>query len=129
MSRTPNGAIAHLLEVARLPASVERGLLGSVNAEIGEPALAGDGLDPLGFFAGRRGWAEVEFDCAAARTEPVDFGFDLEQRAQRRLALAGVNFGAGVWVVDSHRPEQARRHWMRHCQLVGLAAVEIGAAN
>src|SRR5262245_33125347 len=50
----------YCLEISRLPRAVERRLLGPVNPEIDEPALAGNGLDPLALMTGRHLRAEVQ---------------------------------------------------------------------
>src|SRR5436305_1343717 len=44
-------ALPHEFEIARLPHPVERWCFGAVDAEIGEPAFAGEGLDPVVFAA------------------------------------------------------------------------------
>ena len=53
------------LEVGGLPVPVECGCLGSVDAEVHEPALTRQGRDPLSFFAFGRCWAEEEFRSAS----------------------------------------------------------------
>src|SRR5215471_7296727 len=47
MSAAADGAVAHSFDVVELPRLVEIGLLRSVESEVREPALAGDGLDPV----------------------------------------------------------------------------------
>src|SRR5215831_14293590 len=92
-------------EVARLPASVEGGLLRSVDAEVSEPAFAGDRLDPLAFLARRSGRTKEQIDCATTGAKARDLRFDFEQRAQGRFALTGVDLGARVRVIHGHRPK------------------------
>ena len=56
-------------KVSGSPIAVKRGGFRPVDAEINEPAFAGDGFDPLRLFAGRRGWAEVKHELAQATYE------------------------------------------------------------
>ena len=72
----------HLLEIVGLPRAIEGRLLGPVDAEIGEPSLAGNGLDPASFLAGRRLGTEIERDGRG----PFDV-LQLEQRAERGMML------------------------------------------
>jgi hypothetical protein len=58
----PGCLLFDLLELARLPGSVERRPLRPIEAEVGEPALAGDRLDPSAFLAGWSLGAEVQDD-------------------------------------------------------------------
>ena len=51
-------------DVAEFPAAVEVGLKRPVEAEVGEPMPAGDGLDPVRFLALGWGGSEVEVDRA-----------------------------------------------------------------
>jgi hypothetical protein len=52
--RLPRTCLLHFLEIARLPGSVERGLLRTVDADVGEPASAWCSLDPSSFVTRRR---------------------------------------------------------------------------
>ena len=59
------------LEVAGFPRAVERRLLGAVDAEVDEPSLAGNGLDPLFFLAGWSLRAEIQLKTATLRRSPT----------------------------------------------------------
>src|SRR5438128_12228681 len=84
----------HLFEVSRLPAPLERAGEGSIQAQVSEPTLAWDGLDPRHFLAWGCVWAEVEVSGATA-----DFILQLKQRAQGGLALVGVDLRAAVGII------------------------------
>src|SRR5262249_40930872 len=110
------------LEIARPPRAVERRRLRSVDAEIGEPAASRHRLYPASLFALRRSGAEMERGRRAARV------LQLEQRAQRSLALRGLDLRTGFGVVDGDGPEQPAGHRQRHVEAIVAAAVEISAA-
>src|SRR5262245_2548859 len=97
--------LASDFEISRFPASVEGGLLGSVDAEVSEPAFAGDRLNPLAFLARWSGRTKEQIDCATTGAEARDLRFDFKQRAQGRFALTGVDLGARVRVIHGHRPK------------------------
>ena len=106
-------------KVSSLPASVERWLVGALDADIGEPGAAGNGLDKASLLSLGGGGAEVEVDRIIA-LHVLQF----EVRTQGRLFLVGLNFGACLSVVDGHRPEELSGNRLRDRQLVGLATVE-----
>ena len=84
----------HFLEAAWL----KRGLFGPVDAEIGEPAFPGDGLDPLLLVpCGRRG-AEVKLGWLIGVK-----AFVLEERSQRSVALIGDDLTARLQIVEADR--------------------------
>src|SRR5262245_23527316 len=109
----------HFFKVARLPGAVKDWLLGAVNAEVGEPPLAWDRLNPPTFLAGRSLRAEVQVD--GFRVAGV---LQREQRSQLRLVLRGLDLRTGGRVVDGDGPEQDARHRKWDGQLVRLAAVD-----
>src|SRR5262245_48792522 len=90
----------HQLEVARLPRAVERRRLRPVDAEVREPALAGDRLDPLSLVARGRLGTEIQVHGRALAV------LQLEDRAQRGVALVGGDLRASVRVVDRDGPEE-----------------------
>src|SRR5579871_404970 len=85
------------LNIPWLPASVECGLLGAIDADVGKPAAAWSGLDPLPLFSGRRRRAEIELRRLGLR-DILQF----EHRAQRRLVLIGLHLRARLSVVNCH---------------------------
>ncbi len=52
----------HLFEIGGLPLPVEGGRVWSVDAEVDEPSLSRQRLDPPAFLARRRGRPEVQID-------------------------------------------------------------------
>src|SRR3974390_1779203 len=80
-----------LFEVTRPPAAVKSLLLRPVDAEVGEPAFARDGLDPLMGFSRWRTRAEEQVDCPGSAAEPLDVWLEFEQRTQSSSALTGVD--------------------------------------
>src|SRR5262249_59618601 len=101
------------LEIARFPGPVERRLLWAVDAEIDEPPLAGNRLDPLALLSGARCRPEMEVHGLA-----VHLVLQFEQRPQRRLALIGRDLAPRLAVINGHRPEQLARHRLWHGELV-----------
>ncbi len=79
---------------------VEPGLEWAVEAQDREPALAGDGLDPVVLVLLRRFGSEVEIDRAVmVVAQVVAFAVAAGE------PLAGLQFRSGLRVVDDDRPE------------------------
>src|SRR5262245_50578618 len=83
---TPDAGVAarsaHLFDVARLPALVDRRLRRAVEPQDGEVAFAGNGSQPVPFLAARRFWTEIQVGRA------VGVRHGLVARAERRERLA-----------------------------------------
>src|SRR5262245_17028588 len=93
----------HFLEVARLPAAVERRPLGAVDPDVGEPAPPGRGLDPALRAAGRRGGADEEIDQPGHRRV-----LRLEQRAHRPFMASPPRDPRAPRFCRSRRPSANR---------------------
>ena len=109
----------YLLDFPRRDRLVEPWLERTVQAEDHEPALAGHGLDPVGFLARRSLRTEVDVD----RT--VGIGDELVALAvPAGKRLAGLQLGARLRIVQHDGPEILRRRIGRDVEPVGLRAVE-----
>ena len=88
------------------------GALGAVDAEVGEPAHAGEGLDPACRPPRRRRaargpkWSRTGLSAGCVG--------EFEHGPDRGLVLVGADLAAGAGVVDGDRPEQLRGHRLGH---------------
>ena len=98
------------------PCLVEPGLFRAVEAQDGEPALAGAGLNPVGC-ALRWPLRPDGEQHAAIRVGPQVFAHAVDAR---ELLVGGLQHGSCLRVVNDERPEVLRRHVSRDPQGVGL---------
>src|SRR5580765_4406235 len=119
MSVARRSGNAHQFEVARLPTRVECRRRRPVDPEIGEPALPRDRLDPPILAAMWWLGTEVRLDGRPVRS------LELDERAQRRFVLARADLAPTLGIIHGYRPEELRRHGLRHRELVRLRSVEI----
>ena len=122
VSQLAIGMTSHFSQLFRItdsPGLVVPGLGRAIDAPQHVPALAGNGLEPVGFLAGRRLGAEVDVVGTVLVLDQV-----LLVAVDSRELLIGLQFGAGLVVIERERPEGFHRHIRRHMHLVGLAAIE-----
>src|ERR1700761_2896794 len=94
--RSGAGVVSGGLEVGELPGAVEGGSVGSVDAEVDEPADAGQCLDPGAVSRAADGWlgSEVQPGGLAGGCSG-----EFEQGPDSGLVLIGADLAAGAGVV------------------------------
>ena len=90
-------ALVNEFEISWLPGSLEPGLQRAVEAENGEPAFAGDRLNPVVLFASWRLRPKVESDRAVVIHDEIVFLV-----VPAREGLVGLKSGASLRVVYLH---------------------------
>src|SRR5262249_22280552 len=93
----------HFFKIARLLGAVERRPLWTIGAEVCEPPLAGDRLNPPSLLAGRGFRAEVQVHRLRGACV-----LQLEHRAQCGLVLEGLDLAPRGGVVSGDGPEPRR---------------------
>ena len=111
--------LPHQFNLTGTPGLVEPGFGWAIETQEGEPALAGNRLDPVRFLAGRRLRAEVEIDRPIFVLDHLVAGVVLAG-----VRLAGLEFGASLRVIDHHGNELQGGRILGQVQLVVLAAVK-----
>src|SRR6516165_2833126 len=108
-----------LLEIGQRPRFVEERLGRTVEAEVGEPTLARNGLHPIRLFALRRLWAEVDVHRTIGVLHNV-----LLAGGDVRASLFGDGHLPRVLVIGGDRPELLGRRVWRDMQPVSVATGE-----
>ena len=108
----------HPLNILQLPRLLEERFQRAVETEDREPALAGDGLDPVLLLACGHLGAEVNVHRA------IGVNLRAAIQADRGKLLAILQLGPAERIVNQHRPEILGGHLGRNVELVVFRAIE-----
>ena len=114
-------ALIYELDIARLPLAFKPGLQRTVKPKNSEPALIGDGLNPIRLMSLRCLWAKPQRN----RSISIDHHITIALIVFRRIRLAGLQHRTSLGVIDHDGPEVLGRNVGRDIDLIGLRPVEI----